>query len=395
MSLLGSILWTKKRKWQLLVAGVGLVLGLLLILLSIQVHFHVSHAMGEESHEGKWEYLVVTEEVAPINTLSVVSEAFSSGFSESEINDLKAQPFTKDLSSISVNNFSVVSNLADVFDFYADLFFEAVPDHMLDTLPEGWGWQEGDGLLPVLMNKEWFNMYNFNVSVMYGLPQFTTQTLMGLQFKIWIGDERKSFDAKIVGFSYRMPAITIPQSFMDWANKKYGQGTTKPTKLMLAVEDASNPAIKNYLDEHSLDANTEQLLRDSFKALAQTIYAVTAFTGLLFTLLSLVIFVTTMQLVVSRAKDEIRLLIELGYRPASLAATLIRQFSVMVIISTLAAFVFMLIANGKITKIFAESGFIFSGNIAMLTIIVAVLVPVGMLLINYAAVKSGIKKLYS
>ena len=394
--LLTKILWKGQQKWQFAFAGAGFVIGLAMVLVALQIFTDIQSIFTEKKGEGQFEYLIVTKNVSAFNSLSFISEKFESRFSESELKDLQDQPFILDQTPIVPNEFEVISNLSEKLDFYADLFFESVPNEFLDTIPDGWDWKPGDGTVQILLAKEWLDLYNFNVSIMYGLPQLSAESLKGMDFKLAIkkGSKIETYNAKIAGLSYRMPSLTLPYSFMIYGNENFGTKVQAPAKVMIKVNDAGDPQLAKYLLENNYDSDQERLVQDSFRRIAQVIYSISAVIGLLFTLLSVVIFIITLQLRVAQAQEKIKLLLALGYKPSVLQQNLLLNFLKVLLIFTIVAFVIYVAATYFLQGFLIKSGFELSRNVSWIVIIAGVSLATLSVGINFLFVRSGIRKYY-
>lgn len=336
--LMQQILWQRQKKRQLLAAGTGLALGLAFIMLAVQLFVSTQLTLAPDpTQESRYEYLILNKPVSGLNSLSLLSKRFGAAFKPYELSALEQQPFVVDVAPFTTNQFSISSNLQEEMGMYADLFFESVPDTFLDTVPESWGWQEGDSFLPVIMNKDWLDLYNFNVAMMYNLPQLSEESVKEMQFRVRVSGKGRSqtFSSRVVAFSYRLPSLMIPLSFMQWANTEYGEKAAGIYKLIIAVEDAAHPDLKAYLAEKGIETNTEKTGRQSFQAIAQLAATLVGVIGILFTLLSILVVTVTLQLLISRAKDELELMLTLGYDPPAVSRSLLRQTSILLLPSLL------------------------------------------------------------
>lgn len=391
--LIRKIIWNRSRKWNFGIAGMGYLFGVLMIMLSIQVWSDLSHIISVEKGKSELEYLILNKEVAALSTLSAVSEKFKSKFSEKELMDLKSQDLIKDFAAFKTNTFSVSSDLAEKIDMYADLFFESVPDRFIDSVPASWEWNKNSDFLPILMSKEWLNIYNFNVANMYNLPQLSESGASAIEFRVKIGNrlESKFFDAKIIGFSYRFPSLMVPESFMDWANIEYGKGKSETFKVIVAVEEASDPVFLDYLKENRFQANSEKVFSGSIKKIAKVIYLIMSVLGILFTLLALSIFILAVQLIINKSKPQIRLLIDLGYYPSSIFNTLFKfvfRFLVVMIIPLLGLFaVSVFLFHDIVLRPLLDMGF----NISIYAIAGMVILFLLTSAINYISIRSTIR----
>jgi hypothetical protein len=329
-SILLKVLWSKSRQWNFMVAGAGFVLGLVIIMISVQLYTDLNLLIKKQNRGNhRYDYLILNKEVSAINALNAFSGNMGAQFSKKEIEDLQKQPFIEAMSPVIINEFPVSSDLPEKMNMYADLFFESVPDAFMDTLPPNWKWDETKGFLPVIMSKEWLNLYNFNVANMYGLPQLSEEGLQSIEINLVIGSgyNKRNLKAKIAGFSYRLPSLMVPVSFMEWANKNYGNKPQQTHKVIIAVQDASSGELKKYLKKKHFQANVEKLFSESFREIASIAYSIAFIVGGLFALLAILVFIMSLQLLLNRGKTEVQLAIDLGYRPHTVNKVLTTHFA--------------------------------------------------------------------
>lgn len=358
----GKVISQRKHRSKLLLTTLGFLLGMTLLMISIQTYLDLQKLMQSPGGNTA-DYLIINKGVSAASTLGSLNKNFQGGFSEREIDHIAKQPFVHDLGKFSTSTFDVSSNLADRLSIYADLFFESVPDRFLDTVPPGWKWEEGDRHIPVLLNKEWLNVYNFNVSMMYGLPQLSEGNVAGLDFQVQLkgNGRQQQFDASIVAFSHRMPAITVPSSFLEYANQTFGRDKPPPSRLILQVKDASSEEVVHFLKDRGYQYNREMALPDGFKRIAQATFAISGIIGLLFFIFAFAIVLTTLQLSIADVSDELRLLIDLGYEPGRLSTIILKKALGYLIGATIVAGTLFAGVHWQLIAYLEESGFSISG----------------------------------
>ena len=77
--------------------------------------------------------------------------------------------------------------------------------------------------------------------------------------------DRQVVEGRIVGFSNRLNTIIVPESFMQWSNEKFGDGSAKqPSRLIVEVSKPGDVAIGEYMDAHGYEIGGDKA--DSGKA---------------------------------------------------------------------------------------------------------------------------------
>ena len=99
--ILQKIFNARQSKGQLVFAGVGFMLGLLLLLLSVHLYIKINELLAP--NESASDYLIINKKVGMMNTLTLAR----ADFAPEEIKEIEKQSFTKKIGS-AVN--SVQSN---------------------------------------------------------------------------------------------------------------------------------------------------------------------------------------------------------------------------------------------------------------------------------------------
>ncbi|OJJ16145.1 hypothetical protein BKI52_35860 [marine bacterium AO1-C] len=327
--ILNKIFRSRRSRGQFLFAGFGFLLGLLMLLLSVQLYVQVNKVLNPKNAYP--EYLIVSKQVRLGNMLTMAR----ADFSKRDLRNLKKQAFIEEVGQFRSNQYKVIAYAKGQIPFYSELFFESVPDDMIGDLPKDWGWKEGQKLLPVIISKNFLDLYNFGYALGNGLPQISRSTIGLLTVSVRIeGPQGKAeFKGKVVGFSERIPSMIVPESFMLWANKNIGRNEdVNPSRLMLKVKNPADPAIAKYLEKKRIQINKDRLNASKAGGVVKIVMSVISLLGAFFIGLSFVIFMMNFRVVLAEAKNEIKLLMQLGYTPGMIGRNLISYFLVFVAI---------------------------------------------------------------
>lgn len=323
--LLTKILWGKQSKWQFATAGTGFLLGLLILLVSLQLYLDVK-GMLEAKARSSADFLILNKDISLANTFGLSSSTFS----EAEIDSLRRQPFVKRLGIFTASQFQAMAEGNQTVPFYTQIFFESVPDAFLDDIPRGWRWNEASKAVPVIVSQDFLNLYNFGFAPSQGLPQLSRATVQLVPLSLTVSGPRaqQKFPARIAGFSDRISSVLVPESFMRWANQNIGPGrAVPPSRLIVQVNDASDPAIADYLDQHGYQTNNDKLKTSQAGRVFQVVTSLVGVVGIFFIGLSFIIFTTHFRVIIAEAKEEISLLLQLGYRVGTIARHLLGYFA--------------------------------------------------------------------
>lgn len=315
MKSLNKILKVKLNRWIAGLSVIGTLLGIMIILFTVD--FYVDYnAITKNSKDalGK-DFIIITKKINELHTTGLLS----TDFTEKEINKIKEQPFFEEVVGFNKNLYQAyIESKSDGFPlkFSSLVTFEAIPDKFLDVnTKENWEWTPSSSFLPVIVPRSYINMYNFGMADMQGLPVISEKMISNFTVELNVSGNGQSgsFDTKIVGFSDRIESVIVPQSFIDYSNKKYSSTENhNPTKLIATTEDVSNPAIVKFLEDKGYFTNQEKLKGSKSSQVLNLTVSVVIFLGLLVMLLSLIGFIQQTQIKISKSKEVIYKLFLIG-----------------------------------------------------------------------------------
>ena len=316
MRLLYQILWKDHSRVHLLGAFLGTLAGFVLLLAGIQFYMDLKAVLSENRDLLDPEYIVINKKVNIGNTLGLTG----GGFSEEEIAEIKAQPFADQVAAFNSNEFPVQAYTEgeQVPNFITDLFFEAIPDEFIDVKSEDWKWDPEKGTIPVIIPQDYLNLYNFGFAPSQGLPQIPKGVLSMINFKIRLkGEGRGNYDdynGRIVGFSNRVSSILVPLDFLEWANEKYGYfEKNDPSQIILVSKDPTDPSIIRFLEERDYDTIREKLKSSRMNIILKFVISFLVLVAAIIIGLAFLVFLLSLQLMISRSSEKIRRLNKLGF----------------------------------------------------------------------------------
>ena len=194
------------------------LVGMLIILLGVQFYTDTQSVYTSEDSFMKEDYLIINKEVNTIG--SIVGS--STSFSKSEIEELQQQPFVEKLGAFTASSFDVYAgfDIKGFVRFSTDMFFESVPDEFVDVHAGEWDYTEGDQKIPIILPRNYLDLYNFGYAQSRNMPTLSEGILGSIRLSIVIRSNgfRDNYEGRIVGFSNRLNTILVPQAFMQWAN---------------------------------------------------------------------------------------------------------------------------------------------------------------------------------
>lgn len=302
---------------------IGLGIGVLLLLSSIQMFINIQDLVRKTSvRKNGYDFISVSKMITNANM------GKDNRFSPAEVEELKAQSFIDDAAPLIPNEFEVVASAGDMIAFSSDIFIEALDNAFIDTVPPNFNWTEGQLSVPIIFSTDFLEMYNV-FAPSYGLPQLSQETASNVTLSLRctgrLGEQ--TFKANIVAFSDRVNSLLAPKSFVDWANKNLeGVDSVKASRVFIKTRDANDALLLEFLDKKSYRVNKDKTMFGRSKQVLQGIVSGLGVFGLLVVILALMLFSFYLQLVIARSKDNLHLLLTLGYSPGWLGRNVAKQF---------------------------------------------------------------------
>ena len=305
---------------------IGLGIGVLLLLCSIQMFINIQQLLGGESKRKEgYDFISISKTI----TNETMGQLEKNLFNENDIKEITAQPFIQGVSPLVANRFRVQLSAGDIIPFSTDMFLESLDDHFIDTVPPNFTWHEGQDYIPIVFSSDFLEIYNV-FAPGYGLPQLSEATASQVVVYITCYGEngvKQTFRSSIVALSDRVNSIIVPQNFLTWANKKFGSTTdVKASRLYIKTKDANNPDFLSYLQQKNYKVNKDKTKFGRVKQVLQGIFSGLGIFGLLVVILALMLFSFYLQLMIARSKDNLQLLLLLGYSPNWLSKNVSKQF---------------------------------------------------------------------
>lgn len=226
------------------------------------------------------------------------------------------------------------------------LFFESVPDSFLDIKPNGWSYKEGNELIPIILPRNYLNLYNFGFSSTQQLPQITEDVIKRVELDITLRGNGfiEHYTGRVVGFSDRINTILVPQDFMLWANARYGEEESNgATRLIMEVDNPAAPELIACIETNGYEIENKPAESSKAIQVVKVCIVIIVCIGVVFSLLSLIILTLSIYLLLQKNISKLENLILIGYTPARVALpynllALILNLSIWVISSAIVIF---------------------------------------------------------
>ena len=296
--------------------------GMVIVLLSIQFYQDVAPVFTEGDSFMKKDYIIVSKKVSTLG--SFVGK--SSTFSQTEIDEIEEQPFTRGVGEFTPSQFKVSAGVGMEqlgLNLSTAMFFESVPDKYVDTNLDGWHFEPGQEEIPIIIPRNYLNLYNFGFAQSRSLPQISEGVInmVNLEVRIHGGGKRDTYKGKIAGFSNRLNTILVPESFMTWANIHYGDGgiLKEPSRLIVEVNNPTDDRIAQFFRERGYDTEDDKLDAGKTTWFLKVIVGIVLSVGLLISALSFYILMLSIYLLLQKNTTKLENLLLIGYGPNRVA----------------------------------------------------------------------------
>jgi len=296
--------------------------GMVIVLLSIQFYQDVAPVFTEGDSFMKKDYIIVSKKVSTLG--SFVGK--SSTFSNAEIEEIEEQPFTRGVGEFTPSQFKVSTGVGMEqlgLNLSTAMFFERVPDKYVDTSLEGWQFEPGQEEIPIIIPRNYLNLYNFGFAQSRNLPQISEGVInmVNLEVRISGGGRMDTYKGKIAGFSNRLNTILVPESFMTWANTHYGENGIRkdPSRLIVEVNNPTDERIAQFFRERGYDTEDDKLDAGKTTWFLKVIVGIVLSVGLLISALSFYILMLSIYLLLQKNTTKLENLLLIGYGPNRVA----------------------------------------------------------------------------
>ncbi|GAB2818020.1 FtsX-like permease family protein [Ferruginibacter profundus] len=378
----------KASRW---LSYIGLGIGVLLLLCSVQMYININELLKNKSpKKNGFDFIAITKNITDENMVSDHS------FSAADLAELKQQKFLDDVSPLIGNKFVIDANGGSMLPFSTDFFAEAIDNSFLDTLPSSFKWAPGDQVIPIIVSSDYFEIYNTLFAPSRDLPQFSEKTIASvfIQLDCSGNGARDSYKGNIVALSDRINTVLLPKSFLEWANKKYaGIDNFNPSRIYIKTKDANNPELLNFLQQKNYHVNKDKTKFGRIKQVLQAIVSGLAGFGVLVILLAMVLFSFYLQLMIARSKENLQLLLTLGYSPQWLSKTVAKKWIPVYVAVVIAAVSATALLHWSFQRFFMKGKEELSPFIHWSVIAIALVLLVLSVVVNFRLVKKLLYKL--
>lgn len=390
-----DLVWRLLRKnvsvAQIAGYAVANLVGLAIVLTAIQFYRDINEVWEAEDSFFSKDYMIISKRVSDLNLF-----IGKTSFSESEIDDLKAQPWVRKVGRFSSAAFDVRAavNIGGR-GLSSALFLESIPDEFFDVKPQDWGFEPGQREVPIILSKDYLTLYNFGFASSRGLPQLSEASIGKVPLTLYMsrnGDSvTEAFDARVVGFSSRMNTIAVPQEFLEWANNRYAiEKENSPSRLIVEVNTPGDPVISQYLADNNYEVAGDKVDNGKASYFLSIITAVVVSVGAVISVLAFFILLLSIYLLLQKNKEKLHDLMQLGYSPAQVARNyyiLVGVVNGVVLVLSVAV---MLIASAMWSA--PLNGLGVDGASPVVSVVVGVVIMASITVGNFVAISRNVRR---
>lgn len=295
--------------------------GMAIVLLSVQFYKDVLPVFTEGDSFLKKDYVIVSKKVSTLGSFVGKSRTFS----EQDIAEISEQPFTKGVGAFMPSQFKVSAGMGMEnmgLHLSTAMFFEAVPDEYVDVNLDKWAFDENERVVPIIIPRNYLNLYNFGFAQSRSLPQLSegVMGMVSLDIRISGAGRVENFAGKIAGFSNRLNTILVPETFMTWANKEFAPGQkSEPSRLIVEVDNPTDDRIARFFKDKGYDSEDGKLDAGKTTWFLKVIVGIVLSIGLLISVLSFYILMLSIYLLLQKNTSKLENLLLIGYSPVKVA----------------------------------------------------------------------------
>lgn len=391
MKLIWKLLKENISKIQLGGFFIANLIGLSIILIACQFYFDVNPIFTQKDTLFKKDYFTVTKKIGLIDVINTKA----SGFTEKEINELKNTRFVKDLGSFTPSQFSVYAGLSQAgMSLNTEMFFESVPNQFIDVKSEDWRFSSIDTSIPIILPKNYLDLYNFGFAEARSMPKITEGMigLVNLNITVWGKGQQKQFSGRIVGFSNRINTILVPENFMNWANENFGsKEKSNPSRLILEIENIADPQISQFFKNKGYEIEGDNGATSRIALLLKSLIIVVVTVGGVICLLAFFILVLSIYLLLEKNMDKLKKLRLIGYSKS----VVVRPYEILVITINLSVFLLsiiaVIIAKSKYATFIKDVVPDFSSVSLLNTSVIGLMIIIALTIINVIIIRRKVK----
>ncbi|WP_404984620.1 FtsX-like permease family protein [Chryseobacterium sp. M5] len=317
-----------KKIFNSIILYAGLFIAFILVLSCLQLYENANRLFGSKSSDSNY-WLTFSKKITPDN----IGRKELLGFNENDISKIKTWSEVKAIYPFSANEFKASANGGDFIPFYTDLYFEGLDLKAIDSDLTDKEFQVKGDEIPIIISREYLNLYNYGFALNQGLPQISEDFAKKIEFNIniTVNKQNKTYKGKMVGLSDRIHSVLIPKKFLDSLNiAEKPELATQPkiyNRVLVQVKDSGDEGLVSKMKENGYESNQESLRSAKIKSKLFLVLKIIAVLGVFIFALCLYIIVSFIKIQFLEKQEEVSIKNSLGYSPKKMVSDISRKFS--------------------------------------------------------------------
>ena len=392
-----ALMWKLLRRHispsQLIGFSLASLVGLTIVILAVQFHQDVKPLFKDEDSFLRKDFMIITREVSTASTVLQGSNEFTA----SDIEDIEAQPWCRQVGKFSSNDYSVDASISvSGQGMRTMMFFESLPNEFLDVTDRHWKFDPNNPMIPVIISRDYLTLYNFGFAPSQGLPQaseLAVSKAVNLRFTLRGNGQEQTFEGILVGFSSRLNTIVVPEDFMKWSNEKFGSNAIhNPSRLIVEVNSPGDERIGRYFSEHGYQVAGDKMNQSKAQGFLNIIVSIVIIVGIIISVLAFFILMLSIYLLLQKNTKKLQDLLVLGYSPSQVSRTYINMVIYINCAVMVVSVILMLLMRAYYLPMLNAMDV--RGGSIILALVVAVVIMSLITLGNVLAIKRKIKDLW-
>lgn len=317
-----------KKIFNSIILYAGLFIAFILVLSCLQLYENANRLFGSKSSDSNY-WLTFSKKITPDN----IGRKELLGFNENDISKIKTWSEVKAIYPFSANEFKASANGGDFIPFYTDLYFEGLDLKAIDSDLTDEEFQVKGDEIPIIISREYLNLYNYGFALNQGLPQISEDFAKKIEvnINITVNKQNKTYKGKMVGLSDRIHSVLIPKKFLDSLNMaEKPELATLPkiyNRVLVQVKDSGDEGLVSKMKENGYESNQESLRSAKIKSKLFLVLKIIAVLGVFIFALCLYIIVSFIKIQFLEKQEEVSIKNSLGYSPKKMVSDISRKFS--------------------------------------------------------------------
>ncbi|WP_411811746.1 FtsX-like permease family protein [Chryseobacterium scophthalmum] len=317
-----------KKIFNSIILYAGLFIAFILVLSCLQLYENANRLFGNKSSDSNY-WLTFSKKITPDN----IGRKELLGFNENDISKIKTWSEVKAIYPFSANEFKASANGGDFIPFYTDLYFEGLDLKAIDSDLTDEVFQVKGDEIPIIISREYLNLYNYGFALNQGLPQISEDFAKKIEvnINITVNKQNKTYKGKMVGLSDRIHSVLIPKKFLDSLNMaEKPELATQPkiyNRVLVQVKDSGDEGLVSKMKENGYESNQESLRSAKIKSKLFLVLKIIAVLGVFIFALCLYIIVSFIKIQFLEKQEEVSIKNSLGYSPKKMVSDISRKFS--------------------------------------------------------------------